>query len=141
MDRSFPYRFHDGAVALTRALHRFFGTFGHAQTMGFWGPNPPAFTEVEIGFGEKIQIPVGAVTCPAIPDTTLYLNQGHDQELGPIFRVVVETKRKHRPAVEALLGLVEQQLKEEIEWSEPVALEPEPISLAGRDLFAELGLR
>jgi hypothetical protein len=46
-----------------------------------------------------------------------------------------------KATIEALLGLVEQQLKEEIEWSEPVALEPEPISLAGRDLFAELGLR
>jgi len=113
LDRTFPFRFADGAVAVTRALHRFFGTFGHKQTMGFWGPNPPAFTEVEVAFGEKIQIPVGAVSCPAIPETTLYLTEGHDPELGTVFRLQAMTLRKHRPAVEALFGMIEQQLRED----------------------------
>jgi transitional endoplasmic reticulum ATPase len=113
LDRSFPFKFNDGAVALTRALHKFFGTFSHKGTMGFWGPNPPAFAEVEIAFGEKIQIPVGVVSCPAIPDTNLHLGTARHPELGEVFRIIAETKRKHRPAVEALLGLIEQQLRED----------------------------
>jgi transitional endoplasmic reticulum ATPase len=113
LDRTFEYRFKDGAVALTRALHKFFGTFSHKGTMGFWGPNPPAFEEVAIGYGEKIQIPVGAVACPAIPDTVLHLTEARHPELGTVFRIVAETRRRHRPAVEALLGMIEQHLREE----------------------------
>jgi transitional endoplasmic reticulum ATPase len=112
LERSFNYRFKDGAVAVSRALNRFFGTFTHLQTMGFWGPNPPAFAEVEVEFGRKEQVAIGAVGCPAIPDTTLHLGETRDPELGSVFHITVVTRRQHKAAVEALLGLIEQQLRE-----------------------------
>lgn len=110
--RTFPYRPKDGAVATENALRAAFGAMGHHGTMSFWGPQPPEFKEVEVAYGEKRQVPWGRVSVPAFPDVVLNLYAHEDEELGLIFGIVAEGKKKRRFEVEGLFRLIEAELNE-----------------------------
>ncbi len=113
LQRTFPFRPMDGAVAVHRALVKFFGTFSHLPSKSPWGDTPPTFIDVAVGPKEVIQVPWGTVSVPAVPSTQLMMSEIEDEELGEIFWLGAETLRKHRPAVEGLFTLVEEELRRE----------------------------
>lgn len=112
--RVYSYRPADGQVALSRALKEAFGSVGHSGSVGLWGPNPPRFVTIEVGFGESEQvINIGdELTVPAMPDVTFTPYTQEDDELGNVFVLYAEGPKGRRFEVEGVFNLVERHLRE-----------------------------
>jgi transitional endoplasmic reticulum ATPase len=110
--QTFKYRPWDGAAALQSALKRNFGTTGIAQaTFSLFGKNPPRMITIDSGVDQQIQVPWGVIEFPPL-EATLTTDQMQDAELGLLFRLHVETYRKHSNKVQGLFKLIEAELKE-----------------------------
>lgn len=109
--RRFRYRPLDGAVATERAIRRAFGTLRHVGTPGFFGDTPPQMIDVEVGPGEKIQVPWGRLEIPALSGVYFQLHATEDPELGAVFAIVATGKKKRRFEVEGLFKLIDDELQ------------------------------
>mgnify|MGYP003595476800 CR=1 FL=1 len=97
--REFNYRPDDGAVATSRVLSRKFGmVLGESIDMGFFVRRPQSRT-VYIGYEEKVQVPWGRVSIPALEGVELDLCQSHGD--GALFHIHVEAAKKHKPSSRA----------------------------------------
>lgn len=109
--RTFLYRPWDGAYATMNAFRKAFGTFGQKSVMTMFGANPPEMRTIDVGPNESEQVPWGLVTVPSMPGCDIYLSATRDKELGLLFQVNVEGKRKWRHHVQGLFKLIEAELE------------------------------
>lgn len=113
--RRFNYRPHDGAHATGAALKKVFGmTLGKAITIkGWFGEQviPPDLIDIEVGFGQHVQVPWGAMGVPGLEKLTLYLGSEKDRDLGPLFVLHGEGPRKYRFHVEGLFQAIQHELE------------------------------
>jgi AAA+ superfamily predicted ATPase len=115
---SFKYRPWDGAYALQKVLHKFFGTTGRGkpiQTM--FGPIPPQTIEIEVGVAENgtiqtAQIPWGHIAF-AYFDGHMELGTTHDEDYGLLFSLTVNCPKKYAAAIHGFFNLIEAMLAEE----------------------------
>jgi hypothetical protein len=100
----------DGAAAMMRVLARRYGWTGLVPTdMGFWGLRPPQMISVEIGNGERVQIPWGNMVVPKIDGT---LTTGFRYKDGmPCFVLGGNVKRKHERTVAAIAQEIREEVK------------------------------
>lgn len=111
--RVFKYRPRDGAAAFTRALRKLFNHSGIGETT--YGPFgmkfPPELVSIEVGVGETLQVPWGAVSVDQL-GAVFHLSIEDDRELGMLFELGVEAPRKYRSHLEAFFDQVELELRE-----------------------------
>lgn len=108
--REFNYRPDDGAVATSRVLSRKFGmVLGESIDMGFFGVHRPQSKTVYIGYEEKVQVPWGRVSIPALEGVELDLCQSHGD--GALFHIHVGTAKKHKVVIEDIFDAIEEELK------------------------------
>lgn len=114
---SFRFRPWDGAFALQKVLHKFFGTTGRGkpiQTM--FGPIPPQTIEIEVGVRdngtiETAQIPWGHIDF-AYFDGHMELGTTEDEDYGVLFQLVVNCPKKYAGAIHGFFNLIESELQE-----------------------------
>lgn len=110
--RTFNYRPWDGAHAMQSALKKMFGTTGIAQaTFSLFGKNPPKLITIDVGVGQQIQVPWGAIEFPPL-NGMIHTGQSQHPEYGLLFQIVVEAPRKWRSHIEGLFKAIENELKE-----------------------------
>ena len=109
--RTFMYRPWDGAHATMQAFRRAFGVMGQKAIQTMFGENPPRLVTIDIGPGETIQVPWGAITVPHLPGVTFYTDSTTDPEFGKVFFMHGEGPRKYRHHVEGIFRLIEEELK------------------------------
>lgn len=111
--RTMKYRPHDGAVALERGLRAVFGSAGIPKArMSMFGPMPPELLTVNVGVNDTIQVPWGDVAVPLFgADATLRVGTHYDDEMGPLFSLIVFAERRFRTQVEGLFRVVEDELE------------------------------
>lgn len=100
----------DGAVALQKAISRTYGWSEGVPTPGFFGDRPPAMIRVETSSTSSVQVPWGRIEIPGIEG---YLATGLQAEPQPAFVIGGQVKRKHARAVNELVDLTRQILKED----------------------------
>jgi len=113
---TFKFRPWDGAFALQKVLHKFFGTTGRGkpiQTM--FGPIPPQTIEIEVGVGpngkiETAQIPWGHIDI-AFFDGHMELGTQRDEEYGLLFSLTVNCPKKYAAAIHGFFNLIENELE------------------------------
>ena len=110
--RDFKFRPYDGAVCTWHALKRAFGMVGLHGSQGFFGPNPPAMIDVPVGPYESEQVPWGVFSIPILPNSTITPTHYTDEEMGELFRLVIEGPRKYRAQAEGLFALVQDELEQ-----------------------------
>lgn len=110
--RVFRYRPKDGAHAAYVALRRAFGGVSTPPTMGFFGPNPPRFIDVEIGVGEIVQVPWDSVVIPHMPEVTFHFGSELDPDVGPLFVVTASGPKDCMPEIEAVFIMIREELEE-----------------------------
>lgn len=106
----------DGAYALQRVLHKFFGTTGRGkpiQTM--FGKIPPRTIEIEVGVGENgkietAQIPWGHIDF-AYFDGHMELGSSRDEDYGVLFSLTVNCPKKYAAAIHGFFNLIEDYLE------------------------------
>lgn len=106
----FKYRPMDGAVATGNVIKNLFGMTLGKVIKTFFGDQPPQLIDVEVGVGETVQAPWGAMEVPGLDGLTLYLDDAVDEELGVVFQLWGEGPRKYRFAVEGLFKAIEHEL-------------------------------
>lgn len=112
----YKYRPFDGAVCTWRGLKRAFGMVGLEKRteQGFFGPvkvNTQMF-DVPVGPNETESVPWGAFTLPSFSGTVFTPQMWTDEEMGPLFELVVEGPRKYRSHVEGIFRLVQEELEQ-----------------------------
>lgn len=112
-DRRFRYRPDDGAYATAEVLRDRYGmALGKSIDMGFFGRMRPETRTIDLGNGEKVQVPWGMIEIPALPDVTITLcDRHHDREYGAIFELHVSAPKKHQKEVQAIFDAIEDQLR------------------------------
>lgn len=134
--RVYRFRPNDGAHALQMALRHIFGTAGIGKPIfTFFGKRPPELKSVPTGVGTSTQVPWGALSAPLFGGT-IYTQVHMDDEYGPLFMLMVETRRKHQSHVEGLFEAVQMVLNEHSIYRGKAingATEPEFIDLTGVD--------
>jgi hypothetical protein len=111
-DRSFKYRFNDGAYALMQVLKsRYGGAFGESIRT-FFGPQPPELRTIDIAYGVTAQVPEGRMSAPGLENTSIYSGETRDREYGNIFSMVVVGPRKYKGEVQAIFDDVEAYLRD-----------------------------
>lgn len=109
--KKFSYRPNDGAVATARVMKRRYGiTFGE-KIQSFFGDRPPQTLSVPISVDETVEVPWGALSIPALPGVELYLGADYDRELGKVFVIQAEYKKKYTNEVKALFSEITKELK------------------------------
>jgi transitional endoplasmic reticulum ATPase len=100
----------DGAVAMMRVLKRRYGwTHLEPTNMGFFGTRPPTMIGVEIGGGQRVQVPWGNMSVPKIDGT---LTTGFQFKDGmPFFLLSGNVKRKHEKTVSAIANEIREEIK------------------------------
>jgi ATPase family protein associated with various cellular activities (AAA) len=109
--RRFNYRPTDGMHALHKALKRVFGTVTTPTKMGFFGPEPPRFMDVEVAFGQFEQVPIDSLRLPCLEDVEFHLGGEHDEDKGELFNIVAEGKKIYAEEVQVIFALVEEELE------------------------------
>lgn len=112
VNRQFRFRPKDGAHAAFKALKRAFGGVSTPPTMGFFGPNPPRFIDVEIGVGEVVQVPWDIVVIPHLPEVEFHFGSVMDPDLGPLFNIQASGPKGLMPEIEAVFILIREELEE-----------------------------
>ena len=110
-ERTFKYRPLDGARATGKVIRERFGFTMGKTLWSFFGRTPPAFIDVEVGVHATEQVPWGAMKIPGWRETTVYLDETMDKELGLVFRIVVECPRSYRWAVQGFFDYVADELR------------------------------
>lgn len=109
--RTFKYRPWDGAVALNRVMLDVFGTAGRGLSIqSFFGSQPPQMVDIEVGYGETIQVPWGRIEFEPF-EGTIDLGGEHNEEYGSLFHMTITAKKRYAKEIEVFFGLVEEQLK------------------------------
>lgn len=111
-NRTFKYRPWDGAAAADRAIRRAFGFSMGVTLQSFFGDRPPQTVTIATGVHTTIEVPWGQVELPGLEGATVYFGQARDNELGLVFQVNVEAKRKFRKHIQGLMSLIEEELNE-----------------------------
>lgn len=107
----FKYRPNDGAAALVRVMQKYFGTTGRGKPIQtFFGSIPPQQKEIEIGYGETIQVPWGHIAFEHL-EGTLMLGYDYDAEYGQLFELAIECPKKYDASVHGFFNLIEEELK------------------------------
>lgn len=109
--RTFKFRPHDGARAASRVIRERFGFTVGKTLWSFFGRTLPQFIDVEVGLHKTEQVIWGAMKIPGFEDSTFYFADARDNELGPVFRIVVEAPRRYRWAIQGFFGYVEDELR------------------------------
>lgn len=110
--REYPYRPYDGAAAFHRAIIRTTGMTPKGITQKtFFGDIPPEFVSAKSGPGETVQVPWGEFHV-AMLDATFELDATKASDGGYNFVLNVQSKQKHRKRIDAILMVVEDELKE-----------------------------
>jgi hypothetical protein len=111
--RKYLYRPDDGAAAAAAVLKERYGiTLGKETKLPFGMTKPPVLKTITVGVGETIQAPWDLVEIPVVKGAEIRLMATDDDDWGPVFYVAVETPKKHRKEIDALLDALEQHLKE-----------------------------
>ncbi len=93
----------DGAVALHKAMRELFGWTSAIPTPGFFGPQPPATIDVDIGPHEKIAVVWGRFELPGVEG---FIQCGGElTPKGPRFVLHGEVKRKHHHVIRQLADI------------------------------------
>jgi ATPase family protein associated with various cellular activities (AAA) len=108
--RRFNYRPLDGMHALHKALKRVFGTVTTPMAMGFFGPQPPRFMDVEVAFGQFEQVPIDSLRLPCLEDVEFHLGGEEDEDKGVLFVITAEGKKIMAEEVQVIFNLVEEEL-------------------------------
>lgn len=94
----------EGAIALAKALKEIYGWTNLVPTPGFFGDNPPAFINMEVGPGINVQVPWGRIVIPKIEG---YIHSAVGKKDGRFcYRIVGEIKQKHRLEIANLIDKV-----------------------------------
>lgn len=110
--RVFKYRPWDGANAFQNTLRKLFGTTGiGADTLTFFGSNPPQMRTVASGVDQTIQVPWGEVNFPQL-DAKFSLSATRDEDFGMVFQLFVVAPRKYNREISAFFDAVGQELTE-----------------------------
>lgn len=115
--KTFPYRPWDGALAFQRAVKRLTGTTGIGKgtamggLAGFGGSNPPQMLNVPTGVDTEEQVPWGSIEIPLF-EATAELAAKRDYDLGNLFVLSIDAKRKYRAAIQGLFLLIQEELEE-----------------------------
>lgn len=116
--KTFSYRPWDGALAFQRAVKRLTGTTGIGKSTSpgglaalFGGSTPPQLITIPTGLDTDEQVPWGGIEIPLF-EGEASLDQVRDRDLGWLFYVEVEAKRKYRAAIQGLFLLIQEELEE-----------------------------
>lgn len=110
-DRTFRYRPYDVAYALGKALKDIFGSTGvGAATQTMFGPIPPSFVTIDVGWGETDQVITGRTAFSPLK-AEISVTAANDREVGILGRIIVEAPRRYRAQVEGLFTAIEDQLR------------------------------
>lgn len=110
--RKFRFRPYDGAAALVRVLEKHFGTTGRGKPIQtFFGPIPPQLIDVEVGYGQTIQVPWGHIDFVAL-EGTLMLGSTNDEEYGELFELMIECPKKYSASVHGFFNVLEVELRD-----------------------------
>jgi hypothetical protein len=108
----FKYRCYDGAVATAVVLKSRYGITMGKEMMTMFGPQPPQVLEVPIGpNGQTVQAPWGLMCIPVLSNAEVYLTGTNDRDLGEVFAIKVEAKKRYEKEVQAFFADVAEQLK------------------------------
>jgi transitional endoplasmic reticulum ATPase len=108
----FKYRCYDGAVATAVVLKSRYGITMGKDMMTMFGPQPPQVLEVPIGpNGKTVQAPWGLMSIPVLDNAEVYLTGTNDRDLGEVFAIKVEAKKRYEKEVQAFFADVSEQLK------------------------------
>lgn len=105
----YPY---DGAHALYRAMEELYGFVDSVPTPGFFGPKPPALTEIEVGYGKTKHIPeIGS--CFMLPNVEGKIQTGVEPDRNGrlVFIFVAQVKRKYEKQIAALAEKTREIIK------------------------------
>jgi transitional endoplasmic reticulum ATPase len=110
--RTFKFRPWDGAAALHRVMEKYFGTTGRGVAIKtFFGEIPPKMIEIEVAFGETIQVPWGRLEFAAF-EGIIDLGGSNDEEYGELFQLKINCPKKYQTAVSGFFHLLEKELQE-----------------------------
>lgn len=110
--RTFNYRPHDGAYNAYRAMKEVYGIVQGITVRGFFGDQPPRYIQIPTDVDVTEEVPWGQFALPGFKNTTINFGSAMDPEYGPVFRVLVQSPRKNRAAIEGLFVLLEKAMKE-----------------------------
>lgn len=110
--KTFKFRPWDGAAAVNRVMERHFGTTGRGVAIkSFFGDIPPQMIEIEVAYGQTVQVPWGHIEFAAF-EGTLMLGSSYDEEYGNLFQLAINCPKKYSAAVSGFFRLLEEELKE-----------------------------
>ena len=108
--RVYTYRPFDGAHATMLAIRQCFGFTQGKTIRTFFGDRPPQLIDVQTGVDTRSSVPWGAMIIPGLQDAVLHLMVQHNEELGQVFAVSVECRRKDRFSIEGLFIVIQDIL-------------------------------
>jgi transitional endoplasmic reticulum ATPase len=109
--RVYNYRPWDGAHATASALRKLTGTTGIGRAIvSFFGVQPPELRTIKTGPDTTEQVPWGHLEVPLF-EGTVQLSATHDEDLGPLFVLGVNAKKKYKNEIEGLFELIEHELQ------------------------------
>lgn len=111
ISRVFKFRPFDGARATGKAIKERFGFTMGKTIRTIFGDRPPEFRDIDVDFDQQEQVPWGAVVLPFLEKATMHLGGTRDPELGPVFAISAECKRKDRFKIEGLFRDIEENLR------------------------------
>lgn len=99
----------DGAHALMQVLRQIYGWANAVPTPSFWGPQPPTMVNMEVGFGQNIQVIWGRFDVPGIDG---YISTGATMKNGRyIFVINGEVKQKEKKVVKRIADAVREYVR------------------------------
>jgi transitional endoplasmic reticulum ATPase len=110
--RIFRFRPDDGANAAAEVLKRRYGLTIGKSTQTMFGEHPPVIRTIAVGPNKTKQVPWGKISIPALKGADIQLTATHDEDYGPVFAVVVQSPKKHKPEIEKLFDEIEQELRD-----------------------------
>lgn len=110
--RTFKFRPWDGAVALYNVMKDVFGTTGRGLSIqSFFGSQPPQIQEVEVAYGETIQVPWGRIAFEPF-EGVINTDGVMSDEYGALFRLEITAKKKYAKEVEIFFRMIQEYLEE-----------------------------
>lgn len=99
----------DGAYALMQTLKSIYGWADAVPTPGFFGPQPPVMVNMEVGFGESVQVLWGRFEIPGV-DGNISTSATHKNGKF-IFVIAGEVKQKEKAVVKRIADQVREYVK------------------------------
>ena len=110
VQRTFKFRPWDGAAATARVIKEHFGFTMGKTIRSFFGDQPPQFHEIDVDVNETMLVPWGQMYLPFVENCIIQLGSTHDDDLGVVFRISAQCKRKDRHIIEGLFHLIQNEL-------------------------------